>query len=313
VKAGTKRVLITGSNGLLGQKVVEILSRSNNYNLLLTSRQEHSVFQDELLTYRRLDASDRPEVRKVLDEFEPEVIINTAAMTNVDQCETDREAAWRANVVSVENLVNSAKLVGSHLIHISTDYVFDGQNGPYIELDRPNPVSYYGRTKLASENIIRTSGIPSTIIRTMILYGSGYNVKVNFALWVLKNLIDGKPIRVVDDQIGNPTLADDLAFAIIKVMELERSGLYHISGSDLVSRYDFALTLAEVFEFNKKLITPVKSSALKQAATRPMKSGFITLKAQTDLDVKMSGMRHGLTVVKNELAAHAAESTSGSK
>ncbi|HEY6192392.1 MAG TPA: dTDP-4-dehydrorhamnose reductase [Bacteroidota bacterium] len=313
MKAGTKRVLITGSNGLLGQKVVEILSRSNNYNLLLTSRQEHSVFQDELLTYRRLDASDRPEVRKVLDEFEPEVIINTAAMTNVDQCETDREAAWRANVVSVENLVNSAKLVGSHLIHISTDYVFDGQNGPYIELDRPNPVSYYGRTKLASENIIRTSGIPSTIIRTMILYGSGYNVKVNFALWVLKNLIDGKPIRVVDDQIGNPTLADDLAFAIIKVMELERSGLYHISGSDLVSRYDFALTLAEVFEFNKKLITPVKSSALKQAATRPMKSGFITLKAQTDLDVKMSGMRHGLTVVKNELAAHAAESTSGSK
>ena len=313
MKAGSKRVLVTGSNGLLGQKVVEILSRSNNYNLLLTSRQEHSVFQDEMLTYRRLDTSDRPEVRKALDEFEPEIIINTAAMTNVDQCETDREAAWKANVVSVENLVNSAKLVGSHLIHISTDYVFDGQNGPYIELDRPNPVSYYGRTKLASENIIRTSGIPSTIIRTMILYGSGYNVKVNFALWVLKNLIDGKPIRVVDDQIGNPTLADDLAFAIIKVMELERSGLYHISGSDLVSRYDFAVALAEIFEFNKKLITPVKTTALKQAASRPMKSGFITLKAQTDLDVKMSGMRHGLTVVKNELAAHAAESTSGSK
>jgi dTDP-4-dehydrorhamnose reductase len=313
LKASTKRVLITGSNGLLGQKVVEILSRSNNYNLLLTSRQEQSVFQDEMLTYRRLDASERPEVRKVLDEFEPDVIINTAAMTNVDQCETEREAAWRANVVSVENLVNSAKLVGSHLIHISTDYVFDGQNGPYIELDRPNPVSYYGRTKLASENLIRTSGISSTIIRTMILYGSGYNVKVNFALWVLKNLIEGKPIRVVDDQIGNPTLADDLAFAIIKVMELERSGLYHISGSDLVSRYDFALALAEVFEFNKKLITPVKTSALKQAATRPMKSGFITLKAQTDLDVKMSGMHHGLTVVKNELNAHAAETASGSK
>lgn len=313
MKAASKRVLITGSNGLLGQKVVEILSRSSNYNLLLTSRQEHSVFQDEMLTYRRLDTSDRPDVRKALDEFEPDFIINTAAMTNVDQCETDREAAWRANVVSVENLVHAAKLVGSHLIHISTDYVFDGQNGPYIELDRPNPVSYYGRTKLASENIIRTSGISSTIVRTMILYGSGYGVKVNFALWVLKNLIEGKPIRVVDDQIGNPTLADDLAFAIIKVMELGRSGLYHISGADLVSRYDFALALADVFEFKKNLITPVKTASLKQAAARPMKSGFITLKAQTDLDVKMSGMLHGLTVVKNELSAHAAESANGGK
>ena len=300
-----KRVLITGSNGLLGQKVVELLSRSNNYNLLLTSRQEQSVFQDEVLSYRRLDVSDKQEVRSVLDEIEPDVIINTAAMTNVDQCETDREAAWRANVVSVENLVQSAKLIGAHLIHISTDYVFDGRNGPYIEMDRPNPVSYYGRTKLASENVIRTSGISNTIIRTMILYGAGYNVKINFALWVLKSLIDGKPIRVVDDQIGNPTLAEDLAFGIIKVVELGRSGLYHISGTDLVSRYDFALDLAEVFGFNKKLITPVKTSTLKQAANRPMRSGFITLKAQTDLDVKMSGMRHGLTVVKNQLSTNA--------
>jgi dTDP-4-dehydrorhamnose reductase len=255
-----------------------------------------------MLPYRRLDASDKHEVRAVLEEIEPEVIINTAAMTNVDQCETDREAAWRANVVSVENLVQAAKLIGAHLIHISTDYVFDGKNGPYIELDRPNPVSYYGRTKLASENVIRTSGIPHTIFRTMILYGTGYNVKSNFGLWVLKSLTEGKPVRVVDDQMGNPTRADDLAYAIIKALELGRSGLYHVSGPELVSRYDFALAVAEVFELNKKLITPVKTAALKQQACRPMKSGFITLKAQTDLDVRMSGMIHGLTVLKNELA-----------
>ena len=299
-----KRVLITGSNGLLGQKLVELLSRSNNYNLLLTSKQKTSVFQEEMLPYRQLDATDRHEVRSVLDEIEPEVIINTAAMTNVDQCETDREAAWRANVVSVENLLQPSKLVGAHLIHISTDYVFDGKSGPYNELDRPNPLSYYGRTKLASENIIRTSGVSYTIIRTMILYGAGYNVKSNFALWVLKNLIEGKPVRVVDDQMGNPTLADDLAFAIVKIIELGRSGLYHISGADLVSRYDFALALAEVFETNKKLVSPVKTVSLKQPAARPMKSGFITLKAQTDLDIKMSGMYHGLTVLKNQLNAH---------
>ena len=304
MKSAVKRVLVTGSNGLLGQKIVELLSRSNNYNLLLTSRQEQSVFQDEVLPYRQLDVSDKQEVRKVVDEIEPDVIINTAAMTNVDKCETDREAAWRANVVSVENLVQAAKLSGSHLIHISTDYVFDGKNGPYNEIDRPNPVSYYGRTKLASENVIRTSGVSNTIIRTMILYGMGYNVKSNFALWVMKSLTDGKPIRVVDDQMGNPTLADDLAFAIIKVVELGRPGLYHVSGADLVSRYDFAMMLAEVFDLNKKYITAVKTSTLKQPAPRPMKSGFITLKAQTDLDIKMSGMKHGLTVLKNQLSTN---------
>ncbi len=304
MKSAVKRVIVTGSNGLLGQKVVELLSRSNNYNLLLTSRQEQSVFQDEVLAYRRLDVSDKQEVRGVVDEIEPDVIINTAAMTNVDKCETDREAAWKANVVSVENLVQAAKLSGSHLVHISTDYVFDGKNGPYNEIDRPNPVSYYGRTKLASENVIRTSGVANTIIRTMILYGAGYNVKSNFALWVMNSLKDGRPIRVVDDQMGNPTLADDLAFAIIKVVELGRQGLYHVSGSDLVSRYDFAVMLAEIFDLNKKYVTAIKTSTLKQPAPRPMKSGFITLKAQTDLDIKMSGMKHGLTVLKNQLATN---------
>jgi dTDP-4-dehydrorhamnose reductase len=299
-----KRVLITGSNGLLGQKVVELLSRSNNYNLLLASKEEESVFTAEVLSYRQLDVTDKQKVRSVLEEIEPDCIVNTAAMTNVDQCETDREAAWRTNVVSVENLVQASKLIGAHLIHISTDYVFDGKAGPYIELDRPNPVSYYGRTKLASENVIRTSGISSTILRTMILYGTGYSVKPNFALWVLKSLIEGKPVRVVDDQIGNPTLADDLAFAIIKVIELGRSGLYHVSGADLVSRFDFALAVADVFDLNRKLITPIKTSTLKQPANRPMKSGFITLKAQTDLDIRMSGIQHGLTVMKNQLNAN---------
>jgi dTDP-4-dehydrorhamnose reductase len=204
----------------------------------------------------------------------------------------------------VENLVNSAKLVGAKVIHVSTDYVFDGKCGPYDEQARPNPLSYYGRTKLASENILLTSGIPYITMRTMVLYGVGYGVNLNFALWLIRELTEGRPVRVVDDQIANPTLADDLAFAIIKAIELERTGLYHIAGSDLVSRYDFALSLADVFDLNKKLITPIKTSSLKQPAPRPLKSGFITLKAQTDLDIKMSDVRHGLTVLKNQLSAN---------
>jgi dTDP-4-dehydrorhamnose reductase len=296
-----KRILITGSNGLLGQKVVELLSRSTGYNLLLTSRQEQSVFEDETLPYRRLDTTDKQEVRKVIDEIEPDVVVHTAAMTNVDQCELEREAAWRMNVGSVENLANSVKLVGARLIHLSTDYVFDGKSGPYDERARPNPLSYYGRTKLAGENVLRTSGVPNTIIRTMVLYGIGYGVKLNFGLWLLKNLTDGKPVKVVDDQIGNPTLVDDLAYAIVKIIELERNGIYNIAGADLTSRYDFAIAFAKTFNFNARLITPVKTSSLKQPAPRPLKSGFITLKAETDLDIKMSGVQHGLTVFKNQL------------
>ncbi len=295
-----KRLLITGSNGLLGQKIAKTLFKTNN-PLMLISIEEKSFFHERIFTYQKVDLSKRTEVRKVVEEFEPEIIINTAAITDVDLCEKERELAWQVNVNGVENLVYTAKLVGAKIIHLSTDYVFDGKNGPYSELDRPNPLSYYGRTKLASENVLLTSGIDYTIIRTMVLYGIGINVKPNFALWVYKNLKENKPIRIVDDQIGNPTFVDDLAFAILKIIELDKSGLYHIAGTDLVSRYDFAVTLADVFKFNKKLITPVKSSIFKQPAPRPLKSGFIILKAQTELGIKMSGIKQGLTILKNQI------------
>jgi len=298
-----KRVLITGSNGLLGQKLAELFSRSTHYNLLLTSKQEHSVFDEEHIRYRRLDTTQKREVQSLVEEFEPEVIINTAAVTNVDLCETERELAWRVNVGSVEHVAYAAKLTGATVVHLSTDYVFDGKHGPYSELERPNPISYYGRTKLASENVLQTSGIPFTIMRTMVLYGAGYKVKQNFALWLLKNLAGEQPVKVVNDQIGNPTLADDVAYAILKSVELGRTGLYHVAGPDLISRYEFALILAKVFSLNKKLITPVKTSAFPQPAQRPLHSGFVTLKAEVDLGIKFSTAEQGLLALKNQVNA----------
>jgi dTDP-4-dehydrorhamnose reductase len=295
------RVLITGSNGLVGQKLVELLSHSSNYSLILASKQSQAVFENDRLTYRQLDISERSAVRKIVDEFEPEVIVNAAAMTDVDRCETARELAWKSNVVGVENIVHSAKLVGARVIHLSTDYVFDGKNGPYDERARPNPLSYYGRTKLAGENILQTSGIPFTIVRTMVLYGIAYGAKMNFALWVLRSLSEGSRIRAVDDQIGNPTFADDLAHGLTKIIELERTGLYHIAGPDIVSRYEFALAIARAFDFDPKLISPEKTAAMKQPAPRPLKSGFITLKADTELGIKMSGMKQGIAIFKNQV------------
>jgi dTDP-4-dehydrorhamnose reductase len=296
-----KRVLIVGSNGLLGQKVTDLFSRSKNYEILNTSVEDKPFLKMNKFLYRHLDITHRNSAMKLVDDFLPEVIINTAAITNVDLCETEGALAWKVNVVGVENLVHAARMVGAKIIHFSTDYVFDGKSGPYAENDRVNPMSYYGRTKLASENVLRTSEIPHTIIRTMILYGIGKLIKDNFALWLVNNLKENKQVRVVDDQIGNPTLVDDLAFAVLKVVEFDKNGLYHIAGNDLVSRYDFAIALAKKFKFDKNLIIPIKTAILKQPAPRPMKSGFIILKAETELSIKMSGVEQGLTIFQNQL------------
>ena len=249
-----RRVLVTGSNGLLGQKLVELLSRGSDYDLLLTSKHPNSVIEGDDIQYRELDITQRNDVRRIVDDFQPDMIVNTAAVTNVDLCETQRELAWSVNVVGIENLVLAAKFVGASILQLSTDYVFDGKTGPYDEDARPNPLSYYGRTKLASENVLRSSGVPFTIVRTMVLYGVALMVKPNFALWLIHELEREKPVRVVDDQYGNPTLADDLAYAMLKMIALNREGTYHVAGGELVNRYQFAIQVAKQFGFDKKLI-----------------------------------------------------------
>ncbi|CUT04120.1 SDR family oxidoreductase, partial [Candidatus Chrysopegis kryptomonas] len=191
--------------------------------------------------------------------------------------------------------------VDAKLIHISTDYIFDGKNGPYSEDARPNQINYYGRTKLASENEIKIGGIRFAILRTNVLYGVGKNVKSNFALWLYQKLSNGENIKVVTDQIGNPTYVDDLAFAILKVVEFDKEGIYNVGGRDFVDRYTFAVRFAEIFEFDKNLITPVKTSELNQIAPRPLKSGLITLKAEAELGLKPYGVEDGIREFKLNL------------
>ncbi len=302
MKREPRRVVITGSNGLLGQKVAELLSQSQAYSLHLTSSQEEPVVRSDQTPYTRLDITDRARVTKVIEEIQPDTIINTAAITNVDLCETNREGAWRVNVNGLENLVHAGKLAGSHIVQLSTDYIFDGKGGPYGEDERPNPLSYYGRTKLAAENLLRTSNVAHTIVRTMVLYGQARKVKPNFALWVIRELQEDRPIRVVSDQVGTPTFVDDLAYGIVKIVELKKSGIYHIAGPGLVSRYDFAREIAKTFKYDARLISPVKTADLKQPAARPLKSGLIILKAQVDLNLSMSSLENGLLILRNQLS-----------
>lgn len=296
-----RRILITGANGLLGQKLAELFAREMAYELLLTSKHPDSVFGHEQFDYTPLDIAAKREVRDLVLSFRPELIINAAAFTDVDSCETQRELSWRINVTGVENLVDAAKKVGAKIIQLSSDYAFDGRNGPYDENARPNPLNYYGKTKLASENGLRLSKIPYVIVRTTNLYGTGRKVKQNFALWLLERFRENKPIVVAEDQVGNPTLADDVAYGIAKIVERDKEGIYHISGAELISRYGFAMKLANVFGLDPSSLRAEKTARLNQPAARPLKSGFITLKAESELGLRTMNAEQGLKTLKSQV------------
>ena len=296
------RILVMGSNGLLGQKVAGMLSRGTSSTVTLASVEDDPVRPPENAEYVKSDITSKKDVKQLIARSEPDVIINCAAITNVDACETERELAWKVNVVGVENLIEFSRRTDAAIMHVSSDYIFDGKSGPYTEDDRPEPVSYYGKTKLASENALRASGVRYFIARTMVLYGYAQGVKANFVLWLIQSLEKKTTVRVVDDQVGNPTLADDLAYGIIRGMELGRTGIYNIAGRDIVSRYDFALKIARAFKLDESLVTPIKTAQLRQPAQRPLQSGLITLKAEVELGIHPSTIDQGLAVVKNQLA-----------
>lgn len=296
-----KRILICGSNGLFGQRLALMLSSQTEYEVLNTSRKRSFVFDDRLFDYTQLDITKKGDVKSLVSSFHPTTIINAAAAADVDWCELHREDAWKINVVGVEHLIEAARKVGARLIHISTDYIFDGTHGPYSEDDKPNPISYYGKSKLASENAVRIAGIPYTIFRTIVLYGTGIGLRDNFPTWVVKNLRACRTIRCSEDQFSNPTHVNDLAFAAVKGFELNRDGMYHICGSERVSRFQFAVRTAELFGLDTGLIQRVKSSDLTQTAPRPLVTGFVTLKAQTELGMHPMDITQGLTLLKREL------------
>jgi dTDP-4-dehydrorhamnose reductase len=293
------RILITGSNGMLGQRTAEFYTGKKTYELLCLSVEEKSVIDG--VDYISCDLADKDKIKKAVYDFCPDSIINAAAYTNVDKSETERELAWKINVKGVEYLSEAARVIDAHLLHISTDYIFDGKKGPYNETAKPNPIGYYGRTKLASENALKISGINYTVLRTNVLYGIAKNSRPDFVKWVVSMLRDGKQIRIVTDQINNPTFIDDLVQAINQVIEFRKFGVFNIGGAEFLSRYDFTLRIADYFNLNKSLIVPIKTSDLNQAARRPLKSGLLTIKAQSVLGFKPHTIDETLYLMQKEL------------
>ncbi len=286
-----KKILIAGCNGLLGQNL--LFSQPDHTNIIGIDIQEKGITL-ESNQYFKIDLTDRDLAWKLIKELSPDVIINAAAFTNVDAAETDKETCWKINVDLVSNLAYCARKLKAKLVHISTDYIFDGKNGPYDEDARPNPLGYYGRSKLASENELLGSTIDFAILRTMVLYGRTLNTRPNFVDWLVGQLKAGNSVRIVNDQYGNTTLAEELAIAVWNVIQTGYSGILHAAGSEIVNRYEFAQKIAELYKLDASLIHSISTAELGQAAPRPLNSGLIVKRAESELNMKFSDVITGL-------------------
>lgn len=296
------RILVTGSNGLLGQKLTKRLQEDKDVFLIATARGRSAV-KIARGEYHSLDISNREDVESILRFTKPDVIINTAAMTQVDDCETQREACLKANVTAVEYLARCCQALHIHLIHLSTDFIFDGTRGPLDENEEPNPVNFYGESKLQSERIIHSAPITWTILRTVLVFGVTNDMsRSNIVLWVKNSLEQGKPIHVVNDQWRTPTLAEDLAEGCYLAAVKRAKGVYNISGKDLLTPYDIAVETAEFFKLDKSLITPTDSSRFVQPARRPPRTGFIIDKARKELGYEPHSFTEGLAILAEQIA-----------
>lgn len=314
------KILVTGSNGLLGQKVIygllgdplcllsdEIRKKlSKDVQIIAAAKGENRLHRKYDYVYESLDITNKSELENIFLKHKPDVVINTAAMTNVDACETKREECWAANVTAMQYMVDILEKTGTHLIHVSTDFVFDGMKGSeYVETDTPNPLHYYALSKLEGEKIVMASKLKWAILRTIIVFGVvDGNSRSNLVLWVKNNLEKKQKINVINDQFRAPTLSEDLAQACIVAAIKKAEGIYHVSGDRTYSILDLAYIIADFWKLDKSFINPVTSEQLNQPAKRPPYTGFIIEKAKRDLDYKPRSFIEGLKIVEEQLTRY---------
>lgn len=293
-------VVITGSNGLLGQTLLKLLLlEKDTYQVFGFSKGKNRSGREDF-TYISIDLTDEQKLKKELTKIEPSFIINTAAMTQVDDCEDNKIGCDLLNITVVKWLSEISKVLNAHLIHLSTDFIFDGKKGNYKETDVANPLSYYGLSKLKSEEILINSTIDFTILRTILVYGKVFDMsRSNIVLWVKEMLEKGKEITIVDDQYRAPTYVEDLALACKISMDKKAKGIYHISSNTLLSVFEIAQQIAEIFNLDKSLIKPISSSILNQKAQRPPTTGFDLSKTNTELEFYPKSFKEDLQKFKD--------------
>lgn len=297
-----KTILVTGSNGLLGQKLVELLTQQPDKKVIATARGENRLPFKEGYDYFSMDITKPEEVASVIQKTMPDVIVHGAAMTNVDQCEFEKETCWAQNVKAVEYMVEACRKHDIFLCHVSTDFIFDGAAGPYTEEGEANPLSFYGWSKYAAEKVVQHSGIRWAIARTVLVYGIAFDMsRSNIILWVKKSLEEGKNIKVVTDQWRTPTLAEDLAMGCFLIADKEAEGVFNISGKDLLTPYEMAMMTADYFGLDKGLIAEADSSNFTQPAKRPARTGFVLDKSNEILGYNPHTFKEGIAILASQL------------
>ncbi len=290
------KLLITGASGLFGSKLAE-LALAQDYEVYSSDIQNLAVYGN----FVKLDVSAKEQVEQAFRAIKPDVVVHAATLTDVDKCESNKPLAWKVNVEGTKNVVDAAKGAGSFFIYISTDYVFSGAKGCYTETDKPDPINYYGLTKLKAEEIVKTQ-VDYSIARPSVIYGSTPAAgKVNFALWLIEALSRGSNVRIVTDQWNTPTLNTNLAKMVLEVAQRRFTGIYHLCGATRVSRFEFAEQIADAFNLNKRLIDKASSSQFSWSANRPTDSSLDTSKAQALLQHKPLAIGEALAQLRLEL------------
>jgi dTDP-4-dehydrorhamnose reductase len=275
------KILVTGANGLLGQSLLRQLS-DRHYTVVATGRgAQRANGNASSIPYSDIDITDGPAIEKFILEQQPSVIVHAAAMTQVDQCEVNKQDCYNVNVTATRFIIDAAKQVGSKFIFVSTDFIFDGTEGPYSEDAEADPLNYYGSTKMVAEKAVMESRLDWAIARTILVYGNAPQTgRTNILGFIKDSLASGKNIRMVNDQVRTPTYVEDLANGIVLIIDKNAQGIFNISGNEQMTPNDIAVAVAKHFGYNETLIQQSKSSDINQPAVRPPVTGFDISKAK---------------------------------
>ncbi|MDD2757956.1 MAG: SDR family oxidoreductase [Patescibacteria group bacterium] len=287
----SKKILITGSGGFVGKNLYSILKPDFEICGIDIVKNE---FVDKVI-----DVSDRAALKNILDGFQPDVIVHLAALSNVEKCEMEKELADKCNVLPTKILAAWSAHHDKKIIYISSDYVYDGKKGGYDENDAVNPAQYYGETKVEGEKIV--SALKNYIIfRPTVIYGWDPD-GMNFFMQLYRNMKDGKAMRIMTDQISNPTFVLDLCRLIKKAIASDVVGKFVATGNEIFGRYDFAVKICDYFGWDKNLLVPVGTKSLGQIAKRPMNCSTINKLAVEKFDFNFNNLEHNLAIIRGQM------------
>jgi len=293
------KVFVTGANGLVGQTLIRLLIEEGKFDVHASGKGPSRIAYKKkyACTYHNLDLANHKKTQQLIEHLAPSVIIHLACISQPNDCELDKTNCWKINVGGTRALVRAAQKVHAYFIYISTDFVFDGEEGPYDETATPAPVNTYGESKLLAEQIVEMSGLPWAIVRTVLVFGQiTPGGRSNFVLWVKNQLEKGLPMKIVDDQIRTPTYVEDFAKGILLVLLKHATGIYHIAGRDTCTPYELALKIAGLMGKDPKGITRVTADTFEEPARRPLKTGFVIHKAIRELGYSPLSINEALSL-----------------